>query len=345
MAHEGFPKNAITTQVASGLTYTSVFFPKPADSDKTTILFLHGFPSSSWDWYNQINHFSRNGYGVIAPDLLGYGGTSSPSSLIPYAFKVMADDIISLLRHCNVDIDGGEKVHIVAHDFGSVFLGTLLGYYPNIALTATFLAVPYAPPGQKVDMDVMKAITEKVFGFELFGYRRFLWRDDSWTILRDHKESFFTLVNGPAELEKTDFLPPGRLEAWLAADKKAPLQPWVTPEYRETRDRIFADDLAFLGPTNWYRARFRDFVGKDVEKRDLGEGVKIACPAMFVQSKGGMVGEDPTKGFATTYIYKEVAGAKGHFCQLEAPEEVNRILEEFFRKYRGGEVEKLKENL
>ncbi|KAF8459845.1 Alpha/Beta hydrolase protein, partial [Gautieria morchelliformis] len=43
-----------------------------------TLLFLHGFPSTSGDWVCQVVYFSSKGYGVVAPDMLGYGGTSKP---------------------------------------------------------------------------------------------------------------------------------------------------------------------------------------------------------------------------------------------------------------------------
>jgi soluble epoxide hydrolase/lipid-phosphate phosphatase len=36
-----------------------------------------------------------------------------------------------------------------------------------------------------------------------------------------------------------DFFRAGKLEAWLRADRKAPFEAWVTPEYKATRDKIF----------------------------------------------------------------------------------------------------------
>jgi len=252
MAFEGFPNNAVRVTLPSNLEYTTVFFPKPANSTKPTILFLHGFPSSSYDWHNQISYFSGKGYGVIAPDLLGYGGTSSPSSLEPYTFKNQSQDLVALLRHFSIDLDGGEKVHIVGHDFGSILLGPLLAFFPQIALSASFLSVPYIAPGHKQDLDVMKQITEQALGFEFFGYQRFLISDESWKLIGEHKESFFTLLYGPEALMATEFLPTGRLEAWLKADRKAPLLSWTSGAYKETRDRIFAKEDAYKGPTDWY---------------------------------------------------------------------------------------------
>ncbi|KAF2786482.1 alpha/beta-hydrolase, partial [Melanomma pulvis-pyrius CBS 109.77] len=299
---------------------------------KRTILFLHGFPSSSYDWHNQISFFSRKGHGIIVPDLLGYGGTSSPTSLEHYSFKKMAGDIVALLKHCDVKLDEGEKVHVIGHDFGSVLMGPLLGYYPHIALTASFLAVPYVPPGHKQDLDAMKKITEQVLGFEFFGYQRFLMADESWELIGEHKESFFTLLYGPHEIMATDFSPTGKMEAWLREDRKAPLQGWVTAEYKEIRDRIFAKHDAYRGPTHWYRSRFRDFLGIDEELTELGSEVRISCPVLFLHCEATNALTEQAKqrmgNVADVFEYKEVSGG-GHFVQLEVPEEVNRALDEF----------------
>ena len=244
MAAEGFPENTATITLESGLTYTTVFFPKPKDSTKTTILFLHGFPSSSYDWYNQITYFSDKGYGVIAPDLLGYGGSSSPTSLEPYALKSMSSDIVAILKHCNI-LD--ERIHIVGHDFGSILLGTLIGYHSNLALTTSFLAVPYQHPGMKVDMELMKQITEKALGYELFGYRRFLWRDESTEVIEAHKESFFTVNYASHHVLAEHFLPPGKLETFLRADQRAPLESWVTQELRKHKTPNIREESRLFG--------------------------------------------------------------------------------------------------
>lgn len=52
------------------------------------------------------------------------------------------------------------------------------------------------------------------------------------------------MTYGPEEFMVSDFFPPVKLEAWIRTDRKAPLQDFVTPEYKETRDCIFAKDDA-----------------------------------------------------------------------------------------------------
>lgn len=187
MAHVAFPENSKTFTAPSSSTTYSYVHISPSLS-KPTILFLHGFPSSSYDWRHQISHFSSLGYGVLVPDLLGYGGTDKPTSLAAYKGKKMATEIIDLLNHEDVG-----RVHVVAHDFGSHLLSHIVYYFPNTLCSCTFIAAPYAAPGQHFDLDQIKEITEKALGFEKYGYMRFLSRDDSLAILEAHVSE----ANGP----------------------------------------------------------------------------------------------------------------------------------------------------
>ena len=74
-------------------------------------MFLHGFPESSFEWRHQIDYFIQQGYGIIAPDLLGYGGTDNPSDLQSFSFKNMVIELGQLL-----DCEGIDNVVGVAHD-------------------------------------------------------------------------------------------------------------------------------------------------------------------------------------------------------------------------------------
>lgn len=81
--------------VQRGLAYR--YYRSPSTHGKPTLLFLHGFPSSSSDWQKQVVYFRELGYGILAPDLLGAGGTAKP--LDPQAFRLndMARDIMDIL--------------------------------------------------------------------------------------------------------------------------------------------------------------------------------------------------------------------------------------------------------
>jgi pimeloyl-ACP methyl ester carboxylesterase len=97
-------------KVERGLTYRYYF--SPPTGGKPFLLFLHGFPSTSHDWVRQVKHFQPKGYGIIVPDMLGFGGTSRPLDVQAFRLKLRVKDIIDILDKESVD-----KVIGVAHDW------------------------------------------------------------------------------------------------------------------------------------------------------------------------------------------------------------------------------------
>lgn len=83
------------TSVASvQINDTNVFYRQagPSTASAPTVLLLHGFPSSSHQFRNLIPLLAAKGYRVIAPDLPGFGFTTTPSSY-KYTFANLAETI------------------------------------------------------------------------------------------------------------------------------------------------------------------------------------------------------------------------------------------------------------
>lgn len=106
-----------TLAVSRELTYSYYF--APAQSSKPTLLFIHGFPSTSWDCHKQVAHFESLGYGIVVPDTLGYGGTSKPRDPELYRSSLVVKDLLEIL-----DKEGVKEVVAIGHDW-CVVLSTL----------------------------------------------------------------------------------------------------------------------------------------------------------------------------------------------------------------------------
>ena len=96
MALKFYPEISKSWKTSDNTTYA--FAHVSAASGKPTFLLLHGFPSTSFDWRLQIPGLVATGYGVLAPDLLGYGDSDKPSDTESYSFKRMADHMSELLK-------------------------------------------------------------------------------------------------------------------------------------------------------------------------------------------------------------------------------------------------------
>ena len=91
-----------------------IFYREAGDSQKPTILLLHGFPTSSHMFRNLIPQLAGD-YHVIAPDLPGYGLSDMPDrKTFPYTFDHLAEIIGDF-----VDQIGLKTFAIYIFDYGA----------------------------------------------------------------------------------------------------------------------------------------------------------------------------------------------------------------------------------
>lgn len=96
--------------VSRGFKYT--YYASPAKAGKPTLLFCHGFPSTARDWRCFVPFFQTRGYGLIVPDMLGYGGTDKPTDPAAYLSRAMSRDLVDLL-----DAEGVDTAIAIGHDW------------------------------------------------------------------------------------------------------------------------------------------------------------------------------------------------------------------------------------
>ncbi|KAK1142118.1 hypothetical protein N8T08_008202 [Aspergillus melleus] len=333
MASTASSSHSKSLTLSSSHTYTYIHHHPSTSTPlhpRATILFLHGFPSSSYDWRHQITFFTSQGHGVLAPDLLGYGGSSKPVSLDPYRARPMAAEIIEILDH-----EGLEQVHAVGHDMGCGLLSRLADYYPARLKSCVFLDVPYMNPGARFDLEMVNAMSREVLGYERFGYLGFFVTKEAGELLDRFGESFFTLFYpDDPELWITHVGPTGAMEAWLRSDSRAPLASWITEEEKATHHQIMQGNHS--SALNWYRA----LVGNINVEDELRSGLEPALemPVLMVSPQPSRLEfpgmEESMSLVARDLTFRRVS-TKGHWLQLEANDEVNGLLGDFFKRVDG----------
>jgi soluble epoxide hydrolase / lipid-phosphate phosphatase len=174
-----FPRKLFTV-ASTGHKYDYIRISASA-ADKPTIAFLHGFPAVAFGWRHQITYFAEQGYGIVAPDMLGFGGSSCPEEPTEYRSKMLVEDMMALLDH-----EGIDTYHGVGHDAGSYVLARLYNYHPKRLRSVTFISVPYGAPGVRFSIDAMNAWTKTAIGFEKFAYMQFLASDNSHDLIEQH---------------------------------------------------------------------------------------------------------------------------------------------------------------
>lgn len=179
MASIAFPNHSKLTTVSDGTQYGYInIAPQPG---KPFLLFLHGYPSSSYHWHNQVKQCISAGYGMIAPDLLGYGDTSKPTDIAAYDNTIMAKHIIEILDQERVSTVVG-----IGHDWGSLFLATIARTYPERFSLLAFLAVGYvASQAALTNIDAVNDQARKAIGRPIYGYWYFNNKPEAASILEN----------------------------------------------------------------------------------------------------------------------------------------------------------------
>jgi pimeloyl-ACP methyl ester carboxylesterase len=97
----------------------NIFVRDSGVSQLPTLLLLHGFPTSSWDWQPLWQDLSAN-YRLIALDMLGFGFSDKPD---PHHYSIHGQaDIVEAL----VTAKGLNKLHVLAHNYGDTVAQELL---------------------------------------------------------------------------------------------------------------------------------------------------------------------------------------------------------------------------
>ncbi|KAK3299658.1 putative epoxide hydrolase [Chaetomium fimeti] len=326
MASLAFPSIAKKATLSDGTTYGYVAVA-PADPKKPTFLLLHGYPSSSYDWRNQIQSLPAAGFGVIVPDLLGYGDTDAPADVDAYRMKTMTQHIAEIL-----DREGVSRCFAVSHDWGSALLSRLVTYIRSRLYGAVFVSVGYVEPKLVWDIDALLALTRKAVGYETYGYWPWHNSEEAAKDCDEHPASVFSLIY-PSDPEdwKKNFAPLGEAQRYVRRGRLDPLPSWYSLAEYTMRDRVISKK-GYRGPLNWYKAAMRGINLAD-EEGIADEGLFCDVPTLLVVSdrdyvtRADMQSEQTSKWAKRLRI--ETMRDCGHWIQLERPDDLQALLEEF----------------
>jgi pimeloyl-ACP methyl ester carboxylesterase len=85
------------------------------DAARPTILAIHGFPDNHHVWDGVAHELTSKPYNVVAYDVRGAGESTRPAKRSGYLFAQLVSDIGAV-----IDSLGVGRVHLLAHDWGSI---------------------------------------------------------------------------------------------------------------------------------------------------------------------------------------------------------------------------------
>ncbi|GJE94741.1 alpha/beta hydrolase [Phanerochaete sordida] len=315
------PSKYRTLTVSRGFAY-NVYYA-PAAAGQPTLLLLHGFPSTSYDWHRQVFFFAARGVGVVAPDLLGAGATSKPADPLAFRQSAMAHDVVELL-----DALGLHKIVGIGHDWGSVLLSRLSMLHQDRFLGFAWLGLGFLP----VVISRAEDVPDKPSaGPTVPAYWEFFTRKDAGEVIRQNADSFLQLLypQDPA-CWATWILTKGKTAELIENGILLGCPGWLSDEeYGQLKQNIETHGVA--SSLLWYTCEQN---GGNLEDstRIPTDAVDIKVPALFVGTSKDIVSVESLslplmQKYATNLQTASLPA--GHWVQVECADELNSILEKW----------------
>jgi soluble epoxide hydrolase / lipid-phosphate phosphatase len=320
------PRQKLVT--SRGYQYSYVHIPSAAIT-KATLLLIHGWPSHIDDWIFQVRYFAARGYGIIAPDMLGYGDSSAPSDTSAYRLSLIARDLAEIL-----DQEQLQRVVGIGHDWGATILSRFAMYNPERLSALILLGIGASKPGTKFDLDAINEMTKKATGSEMLGYIAYISRDPgSHCAMERNAESVMSvLFAADPECWNHHLRPLDGFTMLVETGNRVAIGDWFPQELREKHLELFGKTDGHLGPSQYYKMLDQNLSVPDEEQL---VDFRVVQPVLLV------IPREPT---ASSHMQSQMLSAwasdlevvqldSGHWVHMEKSEETNRALEEFLRKH------------
>lgn len=102
------------------------------------IIFLHGWPESSYMWKRLISDVADMGFYCVAPDLRGFSKNACPKGKKYYALDLLVKDVLGI-----ADSLDRIKFHLVGHDWGAAIGWKLVHDFKSRIISWTGISVPH----------------------------------------------------------------------------------------------------------------------------------------------------------------------------------------------------------
>jgi pimeloyl-ACP methyl ester carboxylesterase len=292
------------------------------------VVLCHGFPELAYSWRHQVPALAEAGFHVVAPDMRGYGRTSSPSAVEGYDMVNLADDLVGLL-----DALDEERGVFVGHDWGAAVAWSLATLHPERVAAVASLGVPYRPRGKRAPTESLTALFGDTFFYMLY-FQAVGPADEE--LARDPRRflaSFFYSASGdvPAGFSKiVDRHGAGLFDVLDEPPSRFP--PWLSEEDLDRYASEFAR-TGFTGGLNYYRNLDRTW-----ELTEHLAGAHVTRPALFIAGERDpvirMSPPQVMEGWVDDLRATVVLPGAGHWIQQERPDETNVALLAFLQNVR-----------
>jgi pimeloyl-ACP methyl ester carboxylesterase len=299
------------------------------------LIFVHGWPELSLSWRHQLPVFAGLGFRCIAPDMRGYGRSSTYTRHEDFAQPEIVEDMVELFAAL-----GRESAVWIGHDWGSPVVWNIASHHPERTAGVVSLCVPYFAEGFTLH-SIVPLVDRAI-------YREDEYPAGQWDYMLYYQESFDAACKGfddnvrnvvKALFRKgsSDAVANPSLTAtirrsggWLgnAPWPDLPRDPAVITEQDLEAYTAALTRNGFFGPDSWY-------MNHDANRAyslASHNGGKLEMPALFLHAAYDAVCETTTNSRFADPMRRdcddltEVVVNSGHWMAQEQPVAVNIAL-------------------
>ncbi|KAF2112584.1 Alpha/Beta hydrolase protein [Lophiotrema nucula] len=305
--------------VLNGHRYHYLYGVPPSGKYSHTVFLIHGWPDLSLGWRYQIPLLLDMGFRVVAPDLMGFGGTDAPkvppNPINLYGLKRASDDIAELAKQL-----GAERIILGGHDWGGFVVWRAAQWHPELISHVFSVCTPYtAPHREYISLEQIVAGSLPQFAYQIhLGSGRVEKVVNSEDTIRQFLKGMYG-ARGPNKEESFDPNQGVLSENLPKIGESRLLNGKVLDYYVQEYSRH-----GIHSTLNWYRTRKANWE----EDLALLDKKVITIPTLFIQATYDSVLKPEmslSMGKSLPNLTRgEVAAT--HWALTQKPEEVNAII-------------------
>ena len=302
------------------------------------LIFCHGWPELSLSWRHQLPAFAALGFRAVAPDMRGYGRSSTYRRHEDFAQAPIVEDMLELLASLG-RAHGQDRAVWIGHDWGSSVVWNIAAQHPDKTAGVASLCVPYIAQGFTIE-NRLPLVDRSVYPADLYpagqwDYHLFYEenfdkaRADFEVDIRNVVKAMFRRGD-PARVGK-----PGptasvrKAGGWFGGG--------ACPDVPRDGDVITEQDLeaytaalqasGFFGPNSWYM----NHKANGAYARRARNGGKLSMPVLFLHGAYDTTCETVSSKLAEPMRrdcsdLTEVVVKSGHWMAQEHPAAVSAAL-------------------
>ena len=177
----------------------NIFVKQTGDTTLPTLLLIHGFPTSSWDWQPAWNDLKQH-FHLVTLDMLGFGFSDKPNNR-DYSIHGQADIVEAVITAKSLT-----QFHVLAHDYGDTVAQELLARQLDGAGAGEWLSCCFLNGGlfpethralltQKLLLSPLGPLINKLAGYSQFKTKFSSVFGENTKPTENELRTFWTLIN------------------------------------------------------------------------------------------------------------------------------------------------------